>query len=750
MPVEPRRGAAAARGGEGVPDAARGREPRRRQQARRQHPQAGRSEGRNASTAWRAASEPEERALHDAIRAASDKAKPLYEKGDYTGYLKSFAVLKAPVDAFFDKVMVMVEDEKLRRSRLALLRDLREAMNRVADLSKLRDNEARHPRPRRHHQLRQRRATSSRPTSGSRSRAAWRRSRASRRPATACVVATNQSGIGARPVRHGDADRDPRQAAARASSQAGGRIDAFFFCPHTADSTTAAAASRSPACCSRSRGASTSRSRTCYMVGDALRDLEAAAAAGAQPVLVLTGNGAKTRDEGNLPRGTDGLSPTSRRSREQLRSMTLRCARSLFARRADRRHPALRAARARDACRCRACCATASSPAGRALMLLLARDILGIDWRVEGRENLPDAPGGDPRQAPVGLGNARLPADLPAAGARAEARAALDPVLRLGPRADEPDRDRPQARRRGAAQHRAPRAASASSRASGSWSSPRARASRRASGATTSSAARGSPPRAARRSCRSRTTPACCWPRNAFLKRPGTVTVRIGPASTRARAATRRPSTPWPRNGSRSNRRHWLIELDGRTIEYRFARRRRRTLGLTVDAHGLTVVAPLRAPWREIDAFLREKRALDRRQARRMGARAEAAAPARHERRVAAVPRRRAHARGARGRAQRQPRRRAPRRLPRRAGARARRWSRWLKTRALEALEPRARAFRRAARSCRAARRGCPTRARSGACAARTARSASPGGWCTSRPSSPTTWSRTRSRTSSS
>ena len=81
--------------------------------------------------------EPAERALQEAIRNISDRAKSLYEKGDYTGYLKSFAVLKAPVDAFFDKVMVMVEDEKLRRGRLALLRDLREAMNRVADLSKL-------------------------------------------------------------------------------------------------------------------------------------------------------------------------------------------------------------------------------------------------------------------------------------------------------------------------------------------------------------------------------------------------------------------------------------------------------------------------------------------------------------------------------------------------------------------------------------------------------------------------------------
>ena len=82
-------------------------------------------------------SDPAERALHEAIRAASEKAKPLYEKGDYTGYLRSFSVLKAPIDTFFDKVMVMVEDKKMRQGRLALLRDLREAMNRVADISKL-------------------------------------------------------------------------------------------------------------------------------------------------------------------------------------------------------------------------------------------------------------------------------------------------------------------------------------------------------------------------------------------------------------------------------------------------------------------------------------------------------------------------------------------------------------------------------------------------------------------------------------
>jgi glycyl-tRNA synthetase beta chain len=81
--------------------------------------------------------EPAEHALFDALRTASGSAKALFERGDYTGYLMTFAVLKAPVDAFFDSVTVMVEHDALRRNRLALLTDLREAMNRVADISRL-------------------------------------------------------------------------------------------------------------------------------------------------------------------------------------------------------------------------------------------------------------------------------------------------------------------------------------------------------------------------------------------------------------------------------------------------------------------------------------------------------------------------------------------------------------------------------------------------------------------------------------
>jgi glycyl-tRNA synthetase beta chain len=81
--------------------------------------------------------EPAEVELFRSLASASTAASALFDKGDYSGYLCAFAVLKAPVDRFFDDVMVMVEDHRLRDNRLALLSDLREAMNRVADISKL-------------------------------------------------------------------------------------------------------------------------------------------------------------------------------------------------------------------------------------------------------------------------------------------------------------------------------------------------------------------------------------------------------------------------------------------------------------------------------------------------------------------------------------------------------------------------------------------------------------------------------------
>jgi glycyl-tRNA synthetase beta chain len=84
-----------------------------------------------------ALTEKAEIALLDSLNAASSKADVLFERGDYSGYLKTFSVLKPSVDSFFNSVMVMVDEQSLRRNRLALLADLREKMNRVADISKL-------------------------------------------------------------------------------------------------------------------------------------------------------------------------------------------------------------------------------------------------------------------------------------------------------------------------------------------------------------------------------------------------------------------------------------------------------------------------------------------------------------------------------------------------------------------------------------------------------------------------------------
>jgi glycyl-tRNA synthetase beta chain len=59
------------------------------------------------------------------------------QAGDYTASLQTLAALRAPVDAFFDDVMVNAEEIDLRLNRQGLLKSLHLAMNRVADLSRL-------------------------------------------------------------------------------------------------------------------------------------------------------------------------------------------------------------------------------------------------------------------------------------------------------------------------------------------------------------------------------------------------------------------------------------------------------------------------------------------------------------------------------------------------------------------------------------------------------------------------------------
>ncbi len=81
--------------------------------------------------------EPAERALHAAMAEVVPRSDALFEAGDYTGALQALAVLRAPVDAFFEGVMVNAEQADVRLNRLGLLKTLHGAMNRVADLSKL-------------------------------------------------------------------------------------------------------------------------------------------------------------------------------------------------------------------------------------------------------------------------------------------------------------------------------------------------------------------------------------------------------------------------------------------------------------------------------------------------------------------------------------------------------------------------------------------------------------------------------------
>ena len=116
------------------------------------------------------------------------------------------------------------------------------------------------------------------------------------------IVATNQSGIG-----RGLFDMDTLNAIHdkmhRAVLGAGGRIDAIFYCPHPIEANCN---------CRKPKTGMLERIASCFNVdlagvpaaGDSLRDLQAAVAVGAKPLLVLTGKGTETQAGGGLPSGT--------------------------------------------------------------------------------------------------------------------------------------------------------------------------------------------------------------------------------------------------------------------------------------------------------------------------------------------------------------------------------------------------------------------------------------------------------------
>ena len=117
------------------------------------------------------------------------------------------------------------------------------------------------------------------------------------------VVATNQSGI-ARGLFDMATLNAIHAEMHRVVNLAGGRIDAIFFCPHAAEANCECRKPK-PGLLREIGSRMDVELAGVPMIGDSLRDVEAAAAVGAKPYLVLTGKGRKTREAGGLPAGTE-------------------------------------------------------------------------------------------------------------------------------------------------------------------------------------------------------------------------------------------------------------------------------------------------------------------------------------------------------------------------------------------------------------------------------------------------------------
>jgi D-glycero-D-manno-heptose 1,7-bisphosphate phosphatase len=116
------------------------------------------------------------------------------------------------------------------------------------------------------------------------------------------LVATNQSGVGRGLFEMAtlNAIHDKMH---RALGLAGGRIDGIFYCPHAQDAGCNCRKPKPGLLEEIGHRFGVSLEGVPF-IGDSLRDLQAAVAVGAQPILVLTGKGKKTRKDGNLPEGT--------------------------------------------------------------------------------------------------------------------------------------------------------------------------------------------------------------------------------------------------------------------------------------------------------------------------------------------------------------------------------------------------------------------------------------------------------------
>ena len=78
-----------------------------------------------------------EKALAEDVAVMTEALEPAFASGNYQDALSKLAGLRAPVDTFFDSVMVMADDEALKTNRLTLLNNLRNLFLQIADISLL-------------------------------------------------------------------------------------------------------------------------------------------------------------------------------------------------------------------------------------------------------------------------------------------------------------------------------------------------------------------------------------------------------------------------------------------------------------------------------------------------------------------------------------------------------------------------------------------------------------------------------------
>jgi len=221
-----------------------------------------------------------ERQLAAQLDAVAQEIESHYAKSDYAAAMTITAKLRDSVDKFFDDVMVLVENKSVRQNRLALLNKVGELCSRTADLSLLQPETVDRKKG-------VRKPDEWNPLPGSLEAIA-----ALHQAGYHVAVATNQSGV-ARGLLELEMLFAIHRRMHESIVQAGGYIDTIVFCPHS-DANECDCRKPKPGMLYKISERLGVELPSVYLVGDSLRDLQAAMAAGAKPILVKTGKGEHT------------------------------------------------------------------------------------------------------------------------------------------------------------------------------------------------------------------------------------------------------------------------------------------------------------------------------------------------------------------------------------------------------------------------------------------------------------------------